>query len=232
MNGKTLDPLALNLGHGGHQPPNSADDEICINELCSMLAGEPFGYRPVCVSRVLQDFALSLNDRWDFDARQKLKPFARRMLNTANDGQDEARGWLAIDWLIRTYTPAWLDLAGLTAEAAELRSLRRIADSVAWRSMQVDAEGKISAARSAARSAAYSAACSAACSAARSAARSAAYSAARSAARSAAYSAARSAARSAAYSAAYSALKPTVEILQASALELLDKMIDPSAVAA
>lgn len=36
--------------------------------------------------------------------RQTLKPFLPRMVGTAGDGQDEARAYLALDWLVRTYT--------------------------------------------------------------------------------------------------------------------------------
>jgi hypothetical protein len=108
-----------------------------------------------------------------------------------------------------------LDLAGLTEEAQELRSLRRIVDMVA-----AEAAGPVVRKAEQRASAAWSAA--------RSAAESAAWSAARSAARSAAESAAESAAWSAAWSAAEQVLKPTVDLLQASALDLLDAMIDPA----
>jgi hypothetical protein len=114
-------------------------------------------------------------------------------------------------------TPAWLDLAGLTAQAAELRALQPLtSDEIAigvqdlLERVQRDADAAWSAAWSAARSAA----------------RSAAESAAESAARSAAWSAARSAAESAAESAAVERFAPTVATLQASAFELLDRMIE------
>jgi hypothetical protein len=289
----------ITLEDGAH---DADEGKYCAMELVAYLAGEPHSANPKCASRALTDFLINLNDTWTEVDRQKLKPFLPRVIGTAGDGQEHARGYLAIDWLIRTYTPAWLDLAGCAVEAAELRSLRRIVDGVA--AEHTEAMGRAqnaasaaysaaesaaraaadSAARaaadsaaesaadsvaysaaysatySAARAAAYSAADSAARAAADSAARSAAesaadsaaysaaysatysaaYSAAHSVADSAAYSAARSAARSATYSAAYSAaysvaaekLKPTVELLQASALQLLDRMINQAAVTA
>lgn len=155
-------------------------------EVVAWLAGEGHTDAPDCASPVLRSFTISLNDQWDQQQRQKLIPFLPRMVGTNGDGQDETRSYLALDWLIRTYTPAWLDLAGLTAEAQELRDLRRIVDLVA-----AQQAGPV--VRAAQEKAA------------------------------AAWDAAGDAARA--------ALRPTVESLQASALELLDRMISPSEVA-
>ena len=66
------------------------------------------------------------------------------MVGTAGDGKDQARSYLALDWLIRTYTPAWLELAGLTAEAQELRDLRRIVDMVAAEAAGPEAQVAVS----------------------------------------------------------------------------------------
>ena len=196
----------LTLGSGTHH--DATPGQWCLMEATAYLAGEPWSDHPACVSPVLGAYGRGLNDSWDDVQRQKLVPFIPRLLGTADDGQDEARSYLALDWLLRTYTPAWLDLAGHMAEAAALREHRRIVDMAAVRSIEPAAQ-----AAQAARSAAWSSAESAASSAAESAA-------------------AGSAAWSAARSAASSALTPTVEALQASALDLLDAMIDPSAVTA
>ncbi len=212
----------LTLGSGAHH--DATPGQWCLMEATAYLAGEPWSDHPACVSPVLGAYGRGLNDAWDDVQRQKLVPFIPRLLGTADDGQDEARSYLALDWLLRTYTPAWLDLAGHMAEAAALREHRRIVDMAAVRSIEPAAQAAQAAAWSAAWSAAESAASSAAWSSAWRAAGSAAGSAARSAAESAAWRAARSAASS--------ALTPTVEALQASALDLLDAMIDPSAVTA
>ena len=187
----------LTLGSGAHH--DATPGQWCLMEATAYLAGEPWSDHPACVSPVLGAYGRGLNDSWDDVQRQKLVPFIPRLLGTADDGQDEARSYLALDWLLRTYTPAWLDLAGHMAEAAALREHRRIVDMAAVRSIEPAAQ-----AAQAARSAAWSSA----------------------------ESAASSAAWSAAWLAASSALTPTVEALQASALDLLDAMIDPSAVTA
>lgn len=161
----------------------------CAMEVVAWLAGLGHTDAPECASPVLRSYTISLNDQWDGKQRQTLIPFLPRMIGTADDGQDEARSYLALDWLIRSYTPAWLDLAGLTEEAQALRDLRRIVDLVAAK----EAGPVVRAGRDKA-------------------------------------AAAWDAAWAAAGAAAWDALRPTVETLQASALELLDRMIDQSAV--
>jgi len=204
----------LTLDDGAHH--DATPGQRCLLEATAYLAGEPRSDHPACVSPVLGAFGRGLNDAWDDVQRQKLVRFIPRLLGTADDGQDEARSYLALDWLLRTHTPAWLDLAGHMAEAAALREHRRIVDMAAVRSIEPAAQAAQAAAWSAASSAAESAAGPAAWR----------------AAGSAAWRAAWSAAWSAAWLAASSALTPTVEALQASALDLLDAMIDPSAVTA
>ena len=171
----------------------------CAMEVVSWLAGLGHTDAPVCASPVLRSFTISLNDQWDRVQRQKLVPFLPRMVGTAGDGQDEARSYLALDWLIRTYTPAWLDIAGLTVEAGELRSLRRIVDI-----STAKAAGPVVRAAQAKAATAWAGA----------------------------GAVAGDAAGDAARAAAWDALRPTVETLQASALDLLDRMIDPKAVTA
>lgn len=205
----TAGDVALDPGSHG-----TFEDGHCAMEVVAWLADEGHTDAPVCASRVLRSFTISLNDTWGREDRQRLVPFLPRMVGTGGDGRDEARSYLALDWLIRSYTPAWLDLAGLTAEAQELRDLRRIVDEVA----AAAAGPVVRAARTKA-----AAAGDAVGAAARAAARAAAWAAAGAAAGDAAGAAAGAAARAA----ARDALAPTVESLQASALELLDRMIAP-----
>ena len=203
----------------------------CAMEVVAWLAGLGHTDAPECASPVLRDFTVGLNDRWDTVQRQTLKPFLPRMVGTAGDGQDEARAYLALDWLVRTYAPEWLDVAGLTERARDLRDLPRIVDPASAQSavpVAHAARQDAAAARAAARAAAWDAALAAALAAARDAARDAAWAAARAAAGDAAGDAARAAARDA----AGDSLAPTVAALQASALDLLDRMIDPGAATA
>ena len=241
------------LAYGTHARP---EDGRCAMEWVSYLAGEDHTDEPACVSPVLRAFCIALNDGLEDVPRQRLRPFLTRTIGTAGDGLDEARAWMAMDWLIRIYTPAWLGLARLTdtgdrlaalapvidrrdlrTALAELQSARREARA-AWSAALGAARAAAwampwAAGRSAAREAAWASAGAAAWAAARMGVGDIAGDRARAAARAAAGDAAAVAARearegadrTAARRAARAALLPTLDHLQDSALELLDRML-------
>lgn len=232
----------IHLAKGYHRAKTPG--EWCLTEAAAYIAGEPWSDHPKCVSTVLTVYGMALNDSWDDDQRQKLVPFIPRLLGTANDGQDEARSYLALDWLTRTYTPAWLDLAGLAEEAAALRDHRQIVDIEALHSIRFAASAARQTASTAASVAMRVAADAAAHETSFPMRRAAAYLTAFSLEYTAAFATAFSLAYMAAFAAARVAvhetareemwvvLAPTVEALQESALDLFDAMIDPSAVTA
>ena len=113
------------LKSGSH---SSAEAGLCAMEWVSYLAGEAHSDSPVCVSPILRSFCIDLNDSWDDEMRQRLRPYLARCIGTADDGRDEQRGYLCLDWQIRTYLPAWLRLAGLTDEAERIEALEPITD--------------------------------------------------------------------------------------------------------
>jgi hypothetical protein len=244
---KVIDLGKLQLASGGHSSPEAG---MCVMEATAYIAGEKFSDSPECVSPVIAAFCRSWNDGLGDEARNRLlKPYITKIIGT-NTGaaDDEVRAWMATDWLVRVQTPAWLDLAGLKDDAERLRNLPALTSSeialavqdtldqvrasassraaAAWAAAWAAARD---AARDAAWAAARDAAWDAAWAAARDAARDAAWAAARAAARDAAWAAARDAAWAAAWAAArdaaWDALQPTVDSLQGSALELLDRMI-------
>ena len=212
----------LILDRGVH---NSPDDGLCFMEAAAFFAGEKHSDHPACVSPVLGAFLRNWNDSVDDDFRQKLKPYIQRVIDTANDGKDEVRAWMATDWLVRVCAPAWLDLAKLTEHAMALRT----ADEINSSESAIKAQPTINAAWAAVRVAVMDASWAAAGDAAWVAVRAAAWDAVRVAAWAAAWAAVRNAAwaavRAAAGYASGNALKPTVELLQDSALALLDRMI-------
>jgi len=119
MNTIDLDSLVLTLG-----THDSWEDGANLLEACSRAAGEPWSDRPACVSHILGGYGRALNNTLPDDLRQHLKRFIPRLLNTAGDGQDEARGLLALHWLITVYAPAWLRLVPeLVADADRLAAL-------------------------------------------------------------------------------------------------------------
>jgi hypothetical protein len=240
------------LAYGTHATP---EEGRCAMEWVSFLAGEPHGDDPSCVSPVLRAYCTSLNDTLDDASRQLLRPYLARTIGTASDGLDGERSWMAMDWLIRTYVPAWLAAADLTVPASRLTRLPAVVDSAtlrpalaALRDARRDTRATWAAAlgsarpaawspwavgRAAAREAAWSSAGAAAWAAARVAVGDMAGDRARALAREiAGDSAAKiarvartTAGRAAAREAARTALAPTLRALQRSSLQLLDRML-------
>ena len=207
----------ITLAKGNHD--DCDDPEGCLFEWYNLITRQVHtDDRPPGVSPVLHIYGMRLNDALADDRRQELKRYlpngADVLAGTADDGKDETRSLIALDWLIRTHLPAWLDLAGLADSARDVGALPRIDDRAAAETAGPVVRAAGDAAGDAAGAAAWAAA--------RAAAGDAAWDAARAAARDAAWAAARAAARDA----AGAALDPTVKQLQASALLLVDRMIE------
>ena len=216
-----LDLTTITLTKGLHK---NFESGACLLEAASYLAGEKWTDHPTCVSKVLGTFGRSLNDILPDGLRKKLVQLIAQIVGTADDGQDEARSFMALDWLIRTHTPTFLELAKLTDEANSLRALDPIVDmeTVAL------AGPVVRTARVAAGAAGAAAGVAGAAWAAAGAARDAAWAAA-GAAEATAGAAAEAAAEAAARAAAGAYLQPTVDFLQESAIDLFTRMINPAA---
>ena len=217
------------LNHGKHKRPTHG---MCLLEAASFLAGEPFSDHPRCVSTTIAAFGRRWNDDLnDADRDRLLLPLLPEILNTAPT-DERLLGFECLDWFLRTFVPAWLELCDETKEFADkLRAMPKVTDENAAEFAEINRAAEV-AAKSAARSAVWDAV--------RSAAGVAAWRTARGADESAAGVAARGAAEVAAWSAAWSAatdaataavqaggrdaLQPVVERLQASAVELLRRL--------
>jgi hypothetical protein len=224
------------LSHGQHDSPA---DGRCAMEWVAYLAGEEHSDSPACVSPVLRSFGISLNDRWDDAQRQKLRPYLARCIGTAGDGRDPERSWLATDWLLREFLPAFLDLVpSLRVHAARIRACPPV---IAMAELDhcmnlvnvagTEAAASRAAAWAAPRNASRAAAGAAAWAASQAASRAAAGIAAGIAPRNASWAAAWDAAWAAARGASRAALGPVVARLQASALDLFDRMLPTEPVA-
>jgi hypothetical protein len=195
---KTLDLEALELKTGSHRPNES---EMCVMEAVAYIAGEPWSDSPQCASPVIAAFLRSYNDGVNTEVRQTLKQYIPRLIGTRGSAAiEEKRSLIAADWLVRTHTPAWLRLAGLTTQAEALESLHEIT----YMAQIPSIKGPIEAARESATAAGDAAG---------------------DAARAAAWDAAGDAARAAAWDAAGEALKPTVDALQATIPALIERML-------
>lgn len=114
----------ITLKHGSHRAPSKG---LCVMEAVAYFAGEPHSDRPQCACPVIAAFLMPWNDALPDDDRQQLKRYIPMVVGTRGDAALESRrAWMATDWLVREYTPAWLDLAGLTEQSALLRSFHEL----------------------------------------------------------------------------------------------------------
>ena len=128
--GTTLDLDALHLESGSH-PEGSV--HVCMMEAAALFAGEKHTDHPQCVSTLLANVGIRLNDRATDTQRQDLKRFIPLVVGTAGDGKDHARRWLAVDRSVRFLLPKYLDKLDRHEQAATLRALPRITDADTYR---------------------------------------------------------------------------------------------------
>ena len=120
----------VQLSKGSHPSRQDTDGNwtVCAMELGAYLAGLEHTDRPACVSPVLLSLMIGLNDHMDDETRQRLRPYIVRALGTAGDGQDERRGYMVADWVVRECVPIALDARGLKERAQTLRNLPAVKD--------------------------------------------------------------------------------------------------------
>ena len=76
----------------------------CVMSLVARLAGEGHTDRPRCASPLIRDFVIPVNDGMPREARQRLKPFAPRIIGT-NDGLDRVRAEVLRQGLVEVVLP-------------------------------------------------------------------------------------------------------------------------------
>jgi hypothetical protein len=108
----------VRLARGKHRSP---DDGVCIIELCSMLAGEPFSDRPKSVCRVIAALLRAYNDAAG-DRRQELYPCAALIVGTRASAEVERR---RVDRCLA-------ELDQLTAITGRVPPLRRVLQYVKY----------------------------------------------------------------------------------------------------
>jgi len=145
----------LHLLSGTH---DSLNEGACVMEAVAYVAGEPWSDHPACACPVISTFLRSWNDSLptDADRDRLLKPLVLQLIDTKSTRViEEKRSYLALDWMIRVFTPKWLDLVpSLAPHSAALSDLTEIADMAG----AVAARERVRAARAAA----WAAACDAA----------------------------------------------------------------------
>jgi hypothetical protein len=94
-----LDLERIRLRPGQHASPR---DGACVVELASLLAGEEFNDRPTCVCPVIAAFLRGWNDRASYAERQRLLPYAERVVDSRGDRETtRTRRRLCLEWANR-----------------------------------------------------------------------------------------------------------------------------------
>ena len=87
----------------------------CATEAVAYIAGEPHSMTPSTMCPMLTRFVQYLDDgqRTHQERTRILRPLLPRLVGTRSTTEvEQARARLCLDWLVRTYTPAMLALAG------------------------------------------------------------------------------------------------------------------------
>lgn len=128
-----IDLSHVRFGKGKHAPiPNpTGNRDMCIMEAVALFAGEPWSDGPECASPMISAFLRKWNDALSDDDRDRLLPaslWVPRLVGSCGDTATEwRRSYLALDWLIRTYAPVYLDLVPSFRDHAEqIRNLPEV----------------------------------------------------------------------------------------------------------
>ena len=123
----TIEDLeTMTLGHGSHA---TREEGVNAMEAVAWLAGEKHSDAPECASTVIAAFLRAWNDSLptDEDRQRLLRPLLPLVVSSRADNATELRrSYMALDWLVREHTPAWLLLAGLDDHAEALFALDEI----------------------------------------------------------------------------------------------------------
>jgi hypothetical protein len=128
MSAENIDRSKIVLTAGYHE---TREEGMNALEAAAYLAGQEHSERPYGVCPIIIEMLRSWSDHLPEDGiRTRLHvPLLPTILNTyATPEMMLRRSWMAVDWLVRVYTAAWLELAGLAAHASALRALTPIVD--------------------------------------------------------------------------------------------------------
>lgn len=123
----------IDLGMGAHAKQDRLD-RACVMEAVAYVAGEPWSDRPECACSVITAFLRAWNDDIpDDDTRTRLlRPLVPRLVGSRSTAEVEMRrAYLALDWLVRVHLPTWLEVSGLQGQAQKCRELGELNDHVA-----------------------------------------------------------------------------------------------------
>jgi len=93
--GSNVSYQTVRLERGSHNGP---EDGVCVMELASMIAGEPFSDQPECVCRVIAPVLRAYNDLMDDGRRQDLYHYASLVVGSRDTEEIE---WRRADHCLR-----------------------------------------------------------------------------------------------------------------------------------
>jgi hypothetical protein len=128
MSAKDIDLSKIVLTAGYHR---TREEGMSALEAAAYLAGLEHSERPYGVCPVITEVMHWWNHHLPSDRTRTrlLVPLLPKILNTyATREILVRRAWMAVDWLVRVYTAAWLKRAGLAPHASALRALPPIVD--------------------------------------------------------------------------------------------------------
>jgi hypothetical protein len=100
---------SVRLDPGAHRSPR---DGVCLMELASLMAEEKFSDRPRCACIVIAAFLRDWNDRSGYAHRQRLRPYARRVLGSrAGRGVTQRRRDVCLIWAGADLSGNWVSRA-------------------------------------------------------------------------------------------------------------------------
>jgi len=102
----------VRLSKGRHASPAQ---DVCVMELASMLAGEPFSDNPAWVCPVIGSFLRMYNDAIGDDRRQDLYAYASKVVGSrASEAVERARAERLVDWATVRQRRVWTRLLALS----------------------------------------------------------------------------------------------------------------------
>jgi len=130
INQRRLKKIAtIPLTVGSHK---SLSNGACVMEMVAYVAGEPWSHCPQCACPVLTWYAISVNDSFNNEHRQLLKPLITKLIGTrSTDKVQIARKRLMMWRSVTVLFPLILDCLKMQDHAEALRQFKNTVDDMA-----------------------------------------------------------------------------------------------------
>lgn len=114
---KEIESKALKRGKG------KTIDEVCIMQMVSYIADEPWSDHPACACPILTKYAICLNDSFNDKHREEMKPFIPLLVGTKSTDAIQTKRKQLLMWRhVTAVYPLILDLINMSELATQLRA--------------------------------------------------------------------------------------------------------------